>query len=40
MERLACVASCMRSGEWYQIVDGLSAESADQMERKLDHEDH
>jgi len=30
----------MRSGESYQVVDRLSAESADQMERKLDHEDH
>lgn len=33
-------ASCLGNGEWYQIVDWLSAESADQMERKLDHEDH
>jgi hypothetical protein len=40
MERSACVASCMGSGEWYQVVDRLSAESADQVERKLDHEDH
>lgn len=37
---LDSVASRMRSGEWYQVVDRLSAESADQMDRKLDHEDH
>ena len=40
MEMLDSVASCVRYGEWYQVVDRLSAESADQMERELDHEDH
>ena len=40
METLDYVASYMRYGESYQVVDRLPAESADQMERKLDHEDH
>ena len=40
MRRLDSVASHMRCVEWYQIVDRLSTESADQMDRKLDHEDH
>lgn len=40
MERSDSVASGMEYGEWYQVVNRLSAESADQVERKLDHEDH
>jgi hypothetical protein len=40
MEMLDSVAIYIRSGESYQVVDRLSAESADQVEGKLDHEDH
>lgn len=40
METLDYVASYMRYGESYQVVDRLSAESADQVEGELDHENH